>query len=146
MGDTLTMLVSGLLGGSLIAGIASLVTARSVARKNRIETKLLEQKAPAEVDSIAVLASDQAVLSMERSMKAAEVRAEKAEKRITLLEEEREEDRRTIGELQDQVRDLQGKVQHAEEATAQAREASQVLERRLNAMAQQHQTRGNGGV
>lgn len=134
MPEWLTLLVSGVLGGGVIAGAASLITARSVASKNRVETKVLQDKAPAEVDSITVQGAEQAVLSMERSMKAAEVRAEKAEGRILRLEEEREEDRKTIEKLQKELREVSTKAEHAEAAAGQAREAAAHLQEQLDAM------------
>ena len=68
MHDALTLVVSVIISVGGAAGISSLVTARSIARKGNVEADVMEAKVPVEVDSIAVKGSETAVLSMERSM------------------------------------------------------------------------------
>jgi chromosome segregation ATPase len=80
---------------------------------------------------------------MERSLQAAEKRADKAEQRITVLEEEREEDRKTIEALQHELREVSIKAEHAEAAAGQAREAAAHLQQQLDAMVRTRNGRTN---
>jgi chromosome segregation ATPase len=141
---SLGQIVLAILGGGLLMGAASLVTARTLAYKTKAETDIAEGKAPVERDSIAVQGAEQAVLTMQRSMEAAEKRAEKAESRISTLEREREEDRATIERLQAQLREVSLQAEHAEQAAAAAREQATALQNQLDEMQRSFQRRSNG--
>lgn len=144
MSDWLTLLVSVILSVGGGAGIASLVTARSIRARNEAETQILREKAPVEVDSIAVQGAEQAVLTMQRSMAAAEKRAERAERRISTLEQERDEDRRTIERLQTQLREVSLQAEHAEQAASAARQQASSLQEQLGELQRTYDRRAHG--
>ena len=125
---TTTQLIYGIvtvvLSGGLGAGAASLITSRAMARKTNSEAHQLDAKLPAEVDSVVVQGAEAAVLTMRSAL-------ESATARIRELEEDREADRRRIGELEAKVEELRAKVEAAEAALGDARKAGTELRAEL---------------
>lgn len=124
MSDLLTLIVTGLLGGGLVGGVASLITGHALARKTNSEAKGLDAKLPAEIDSVVVQGAESAVLTMRSAL-------ESATARIKELETNRENDRKRIGELELKVEELRGKVEAAELALGDARRAGTELRAEL---------------
>lgn len=118
--ELLPIAVTAILGGGLGAGVATLIKARSESRNTDATTKALEQKLPAEVDSVVVQGAEAAVLTMRSAL-------ESATQRINELEQDRAADRKRIGELEQKVRDLETKVHRAEQALTEARDAGASL-------------------
>ena len=108
MSDLLTLIVTGLLGGGLVGGVASLITGHALARKTNVEAKGLDAKLPAEIDSVVVQGAESAVLTMRSAL-------ESATARIKELETDRENDRKRIGELSviDMAHQIRGQLQLA---------------------------------
>lgn len=113
-GQIIVTVVVALLGGGLVGGVAALITGRAMARKTASETRALDAKLPAEVDSVVVQGAEAAVLTMKSAL-------DSATARITQLEEERAEDRKRIGELEAKVRRLEERVRAAERSLTKAR-------------------------
>lgn len=141
-GSLATVAVSSLLSGGLFAAVASFVTGRSLARKTAAETKGINARLPAEVDSVVVAGAETAVLTMQRAL-------ESAVGRIADLELERDHDRELIEKqrgdierLRGEVRELRTKAAHAERAAAAARKAGEELGARLEAMVRDQHGRG----
>lgn len=124
MSDNVQALVLALLGGGLVASVATLITSKAVARKTGAETKALAAKLPAEVDSIAVQGAEAAVLTMKAAL-------DSATARIGQLEDERETDRKRIAGLERRVEDLRRKVESAERALGTARQEGEAIRAEL---------------
>lgn len=127
-----------------ISGIAAFVKSRSEANRNRAEVAILEEKAPVERDSIIAAATEAAVLSMDKALSNAREDLDRARAQIKTLEEEREEDRRTIEKLQDQLREVRTQAEHAEQAATAAREQAEALQQQLTRMQRTFDRRANG--
>lgn len=132
--ELLPIAVTAILGGGMGAGLATLVKARSDSRNTDATTKAIEQKLPAEVDSVVVQGAEAAVLTMRSAL-------EGAQARITELEEDRAADRKRIAELEEKVEELRRKVDKAERALGEAREAGTALRRELEEFARDRDTR-----
>lgn len=108
----------------VVTGIGALIVGRATARKTTSEARQLDAKLPAEVDSVVVQGAEAAVLTMRSAL-------ESATARIRELEEDREADRRRIGELEAKVEELRAKVEVAEAALGDARKAGTELRAEL---------------
>ena len=117
-------LVPLILGGGLLGAIATLVTSRAMAHKTRAEAAGVAAKTPAEVDSIVVQGAEAAVLTMRSAL-------ESATARIAELEADRARDRQRIAELEQRLDELRLKVDRAERALGEAREAGLALRAEL---------------
>lgn len=112
----LNALVPLLLGGGLLGALATLLTSRAVAGKTRAEAAGVAAKTPAEVDSIVVQGAEAAVLTMRSAL-------ESATARIAELEADRARDRQRIADLESRLDELRAKVDRAERALGEARDA-----------------------
>lgn len=122
--ELLKLIVTGLLSGGAFAAVAAIITSRSAAKKGAAEVGAINAKLPAEVDSVVVQGAESAVLVMQAAL-------DSATKRIAQLERERESDRERIRELEAKVTQLEAKVQRAERALGDAREAGAALRQEL---------------
>lgn len=98
--------VTTLLSGGLVGGIASFITGRATYRKVESETAALDQRLPFEVDSVIVAGAEQAVLTMDKALQA-------ADKRIAALEAQRDRDRQEVDTLRRHVDECQRDLLYA---------------------------------
>lgn len=124
--NPIVIIVVALLGGGLVGGVASLITGRAVARKTTSEARAVDAKLPAEVDSVVVQGAEAAVLTMRSAL-------DSATARIAQLEQEREQDRKRIADLEAKVERLQRKVDSAERSLMEARQEGAELREELGA-------------
>lgn len=117
-------LVPLILGGGFLGAVATLVTSRAVAGKTRAEAAGVAAKTPAEVDSIVVQGAEAAVLTMRAAL-------ESATARIAELEADRARDRQRIADLESRLDELRAKVERAERALGEARDAGLMLREEL---------------
>jgi uncharacterized coiled-coil protein SlyX len=110
MNPTLIAVLASL-GTGTIAGAVTLWSGRALAGKTRAEQEGIQAKLPAEVDSVVVQGAEQAVITMAKALEAANARSEQEAK-------DRAEDRIVIESLRRRVRELEAKVDVAEEALA----------------------------
>lgn len=113
--------------GAIAAAAVALISGRATAHKTGAETRGLEAKLPAEVDSVVVQGAEAAVLTMDKALKAAQARIDDLEAARQRDAEERARDRKRMAELEAQVDDLRTKVDHAESALKAARQAGEAL-------------------
>lgn len=142
--ELLVAIVAGVLSGGLGTGVAAFIRSRSEARRNKVELEVLEDRAPAERDSIVAQATEAAVLSMDTALRNSRTDLDNARTRIKTLEDERDEDRATIQRLQDQLREVSLQAEHAEQAAAAAREQAGQLQHQLDEMQRTYERRANG--
>lgn len=109
---------------AIVAGGAAFITGRATARRTGAETRGLEAKLPAEVDSVVVQGAEAAVLTMNKAL-------ESANRRIDQLEAEREADRKRIEALESQVGQFRQQLQTAEEHLGAARKTGEDLTAQL---------------
>lgn len=132
--DLVTVIVTGLLTGGIGTGVGALIVGRATARKTNSEAKQLEAKLPAEVDSLVVQGAEAAVLTMRSAL-------ESATARIAQLEQERAGDRERIADLEAKVEQLRRKVETAERALGEARQAGADLRAELESFVREQRDR-----
>lgn len=115
MNPLTTLVITGVLGGGLVQGIATLISSRSTAKKLSTERKSIDAKLPAEVDSVIVTGAEQAVLSMSKALEA-------ADRRIAELERREKAAERTIEQLRRDVADLRRRLDECNDRAIQLSE------------------------
>lgn len=115
MNPLTTLVITGVLGGGLVQGIATLISSRSTAKKLATERKSIDAKLPAEVDSVIVTGAEQAVLSMSKALEA-------ADRRIAELERREKAAERTIEQLRRDVADLRRRLDECNDRAIQLSE------------------------
>jgi chromosome segregation ATPase len=119
--------ITGVLGGGMFGGIASLISSRATAKNFTAQQKAIDVKLPAEVDSVVVSGAEQAVLSMGRALDA-------AERRIAELERREIEAERIIAELRRELATLRVQIDDCNTALDQAEAKVTALSARLSAI------------
>lgn len=132
-----------LLFGAAAGALATVVTGRSTARKTDTETRTMDAKLPAEVDSVVVQGAEQAVITMAKALESANQRIEELVAARVQDALERAADRAEMVRLQARVDELEAKVDLAEAATREARDASRQLSEELRRVTAAHDQREN---
>lgn len=113
-------IINGLAVVASGTAVTAFLTGRANAKKTRTESRGLEAKLPAEVDSIAVQGAEAAVLAMAEALKSA--RSE-----IVDLREGRAADRARMLEMEKEISDLREQIRVVEQHLIEAREKGKRL-------------------